>query len=84
MDHSTYDDDPFLKDLIDDALLPYVSVLTPDELRFLREELADAARFHPVAARLLKAARPDPKVERSGDVAVEGEQTAPDRARRAR
>jgi hypothetical protein len=76
MQRSTYDDDPFLKELLDDALFPFVELLTPDELRAIRDELADAARFHPVGARLVRDARPDPAVQRSDEVPAAGEPAA--------
>jgi hypothetical protein len=60
-------DDPWTKAQIEAAVAPYVGKLRPEELQFMREQLADMLENDERAARLLRAARPR-DVEQSGEV----------------
>jgi hypothetical protein len=63
-------DDPWVKARIDAALAPYVNVVSPDDLAFMREELAEVLVRDERAARILWRARPRNDVDASGEAFV--------------
>jgi len=60
-------DDPWIAAQIDAAVAPYVGKLTPAEIAWMREQLAEALVGDERAARLLCRARPV-HVDESGEV----------------
>jgi len=59
--------DPWIKARIDAALAPYQKLVSPDDLQFLRDELAELLVRDERAARVLRRARPRTDVQASGE-----------------
>lgn len=59
--------DPWIAAQIDAAVAPYVGSVSPDEIAWMRERLAEVLATDPGAAELLAAARPR-VVDESGEV----------------
>ena len=59
-------DDPFLEEMIRDAIGPLAALLPPAELAALRKALRDGATDDPALRDLYSAARPRKGRERSG------------------
>lgn len=59
--------DPWIKARIDAALAPYQNLVSPDDLAFLRDELAEVLVRDEQAARSLRRARPRADVQASGE-----------------
>lgn len=62
--------DPWIKARIDAALSPYQNLVSPDDLAFLRDELAEVLVRDERAARALRRARPREDVQASGEAFV--------------
>lgn len=62
--------DPWIKARIDTALAPYLKLVSPDDLTFLRDELAEVLVRDERAARALRRARPRADVNSSGEAFV--------------
>ena len=79
--------DPWIAARIDEAVAPYVGVLPPDEVAWMREQLAETLATDEHAAQILQGARPR-EVDRSGEVGCEpdgvDEQPAADASKRGR
>lgn len=67
MDHDP-EHDEWLERLLDRALEGFEQLLDPAELQAVRSRMRDDLRFSPEGQRRLRAARPDPTVERSTEV----------------
>jgi hypothetical protein len=63
-------DDPWIKARIDAAVAPYRNIVSPDDLAFLRDELAEVLVRDERAARALRRARPRDDVDASGEAYV--------------
>ncbi len=66
------DDDLLVEDLLDEALADYEDLLPPDALRALRDSLGDTLAATASGRRLLRQIKPDPELQRSGDVTAAG------------
>lgn len=66
-DEQPAQDDPYLEDVIEDAIGPLADLLPPDEKEALRRALRDAATDDPALSALYEAARPRSVPSRSGD-----------------
>jgi hypothetical protein len=64
--------DLWVKARIDAAVAPYRNVVSPDDLEFMRDELADLLVRDERTARLLRRARPREDVDTSGEAFVGG------------
>lgn len=62
--------DPWIQARIDAALAPYQKLVSPDDLAFLRDELAEVLVRDERAARTLRRARPRMDVQSSGEAFV--------------
>ena len=65
-DGKEMDGDPYLEDVLADALGPLAALLPPDELAAMKRALREAATKDPALAALHKAARPRVAPARSG------------------
>lgn len=65
-------DDPYLEDVIQDAVGPLAALLPAEELRAMKRALRESAKNDPTLAALHKAARPRIVPARSGDEAATG------------
>jgi hypothetical protein len=63
-------DDPWVQARIDAALAPYRNLVSPDDLAFMRDELAEVLVRDEQAARALRRARPRDDVDASGEAFV--------------
>lgn len=63
-------EDPWIRARIDAAVAPYRSLVSPDDLAFMREELAELLVRDEQAARTLRRARPRDDVNASGEAFV--------------
>lgn len=59
--------DPYLEDVIEEAIGPLAALLPPEELEALKRSLRDATTDDPVLSALHDAARPRLARTRSGD-----------------
>jgi hypothetical protein len=75
--------DPWIKARIDAALTPYQQLVSPDDLEFLRDELAEVLVRDERAARALRRARPREDVQSSGEAFVGKDLDQPRRPGRA-
>jgi hypothetical protein len=66
------DHDPFLEEILDGAMAPYLGQLPPEQLAMVRQVLRQEMREDATAMRLLSAARSRAVPKQSGDVLVEG------------
>lgn len=64
--------DPFLEEILDEAMSPYLGQLPPETLAMMRGVLREEMLADPAALRLLSAARPRAVPKQSGDVAAAG------------
>ena len=62
------DDDPFLEEILDAAMEGFAELVPADVAAFVRDSMRDRLLFHPEGRRLVRQARPDPVVDRSGSV----------------
>jgi len=82
--------DPWVARRIDAALAPYQGTLSPEDLAFMREQLAELLATNEHAARLLHRAKPRPAsahVDESGEAVIgplEPPEQAPSAAPRRR
>lgn len=56
-------------DIVDEALAPYRNILSPAEIAVIHECLLDPLLFTEGGRRMLRAALPDPIVDKSGEQA---------------
>jgi hypothetical protein len=63
-------DDPWIKARIDAAVAPYRNLVSPDDLVFMRDELAELLIRDVHASRTLRRARPREDVDASGEALV--------------
>lgn len=66
--------DPWIAQQIDEAVAPYVGVLPPAQIAWMREQLAETLAGDEGAARLLHRAHPR-SVDISGELARDGKAT---------
>lgn len=59
--------DPWIAEQIEAAVAPYAGRLSPGEIAFMRDQLAETLASDDRAARMMRRARP-PVVDRSGEV----------------
>ena len=62
--------DPWIKAKIDSALAPYLNLVSPDDLEFLKDELAEVLVHDKHAAAALRRARPREDVNSSGEAFI--------------
>lgn len=60
--------DPWIRECVDAAIEPYAGSLPPDQIEWMRDQLAETLATDPHASKLLRRAHPRP-VETSGAVA---------------
>lgn len=77
-EHHDEEDDPYLEDVLDDAIGPLAGLLPPLEQGWLREALRDAVKDDPTLAELYAAARPRVIPQRSGEEDAHPEAAARD------
>ena len=63
------DDDPFLEEILDAAMEGFAELVPADVAALIRDSVRDRLLFHPEGRRLVRQARPDPCVDRSGSMA---------------
>lgn len=63
-------DDPWIKARIDAAVAPYRTLVSPEDLAFMQDELAELLVRDEHAARALRRARPREDVDASGEAFV--------------
>lgn len=63
-------DDPWIKARIESALAPYRDLVSPDDLAFMRDELAELLVRDTHAARTLRRAMPRENIDASGEAFV--------------
>jgi hypothetical protein len=63
-------DDPWIKARIESAIAPYRNFVSPDDLAFMRDELAELLVRDVHAARTLRRAKPRDDVDASGEAFV--------------
>jgi len=61
-------EDPVIREQVDRAVEPYLSVLSAEELTALRNLLATTLATHPALSRMVARLRPAPTVHTSGAV----------------
>ena len=70
-------DDPWIKARIEAAVAPYRNLVSPDDLAFMRDELAEMLVRDERAARMLRRARPREDIDASGEAFIGGLVDAP-------
>ena len=63
-------DDPWIKARIEAAIAPYRNLVSPDDLAFMRDELAELLVRDVHAARALRRAKPREDIDASGETFV--------------
>jgi hypothetical protein len=63
-------DDPWIAARIDSAVAPYRDLVSPDDIAFMRDELAELLVRDIHAARALRRAKPRENVDASGEAFV--------------
>jgi len=63
-------EDPWIRARIDAAVAPYRNLVSPDDLAFMRDELAELLVRDERAARTLRRAKPRDDVDASGEAFV--------------
>lgn len=76
--------DELIEALLDEALRDYAGTVTPEVLEEMRHALGDLMAVHPDGQAILRQLQPDPQVDASGDVALDGADSEKERARKAR
>ncbi len=69
--------EPYLEDVLADALGPFGALLPPEERRALEQALRDAATDDPTLSALHSAARPRAVLQRSAEELVDAKAGAP-------
>jgi len=72
-------DDPWIKARIESAIDPYRNLVSPDDLDFMRDELAELLVRDIHAARTLRRAKPRENVDASGEAFVGRHAGAPEK-----
>ncbi|MEJ7729869.1 MAG: hypothetical protein WKG00_11675 [Polyangiaceae bacterium] len=67
--------DPFMDEVLDRAVAPYVSLVPPDVLELMRDALREDLLANPTSAKLINRLRPRPELAQSDDVEVPFTQT---------
>lgn len=70
-------EDPWIRARIDAAVAPYRNLVSPDDLAFMRDELAEVLVRDERAARTLRRAKPREDVDASGEAFVGGSAASP-------